>query len=94
MKLNEIHDGDPLIVHLIHQRMEKGEDVFFYDDSCMTEAQKLVSVNQNRNTWTFAVVDSSMGRRDLIYGTSGFDDMELRKRSANTWEVVVNNEAD
>jgi hypothetical protein len=94
MKLVEIHDDEALIISLIHQRMGKGETVFLWDDEHMTEAERIDSVKGKANLWTFRSHNPNVGSRDIIYSDSDLEKMQMMKRSASTWQVVVDNEAD
>ena len=94
MKLIEIHDDVPLVIGLIHQRMDKGEIVFMMDDEYMHEPERIDSVRGTREAWNFRCHNSLVGSRTLIYGNADIERMNMVKRSANTWQVVVQNEAD
>jgi hypothetical protein len=74
--------------------MDKGEIVFLLDDEYMTDAERLDWVTRKGSSWTFRSHNPMVGSRDIIYNDSELEKMNMMKRSANTWQVVVENEAD
>lgn len=88
MRVFEITDDAPLVVKMLQQRLAKGEGVFFYDDNVMSQTQRIDSVLL-KNGHVSITVHADNGLRTLIYNWPEIEDAHFRKRSADTWSMVI-----
>jgi hypothetical protein len=92
--LSEIVDNEPLLLTLLKQREDKGDSIFLYDSQYMHYEEKIVCHWKDSDTsYIFRVINNG-DLREIIYSFEDLENADLQKRSANTWSVVIKNEAD
>lgn len=94
MLLSEIALDEPPVLTLIKQRESKGDNIFLYDSQYMHYEEKVSKHwRASLDSYIFRVINNGEVR-EIIYDLDDLENADFQKRSANTWSVVIKNEAD